>query len=156
MLMIMYSLVITYYKIWLYYFLVMVRRPPGSPRTDTLFPYTTLFLSKDVIISGGFNVYPVDLENELVKDPRVAEAAVVGVPSEQWGETPAGFIVLKPGVDPVEVEDIRQEANSRQGKTQRNIAITDHDETPRTHLGKLMKNTICGLAKKGNAEWREK
>src|SRR3546814_1434460 len=86
----------------------MIRRPPRSTRTDTLFPYTTLFR----------NVYPVDLENELVKDPRVAEAAVVGVPSEQWGETPAGFIVLKPGVDPVEVEDIRQVANSRLGKTQ--------------------------------------
>src|SRR3546814_6245008 len=42
--------------------------------------------TKDVIISGGFNVYPVDLENELVKDPRVAEAAVVGVPSEQRSE----------------------------------------------------------------------
>src|SRR3546814_3215862 len=88
--------------------------------------------TKDVIISGGFNVYPVDLENELVKDPRVAEAAVVGVPSEQWGETPTGFIVLKPGVDPVEVEDIRQVANSRLGKTQRISAITAIDEMTRS------------------------
>src|SRR3546814_583283 len=102
--------------------------------------------TKDVIISGGFNVYPVDLENELVKDPRVAEAAVVGVPSEQWGETPAGFIVLKPGVDPVEVEDIRQVANSRLGKTQRISAITAIDEMPRSHLGKLLNTNLRELA----------
>src|SRR3546814_3853018 len=114
----------------------MIRRPPRSTRTDTLFPYTTLFRS----------VYPVDLENELVKDPRVAEAAVVGVPSEQWGETPAGFIVLKPGVDPVEVEDIRQVANSRLGKTQRISAITAIDEMPRSHLGKLLKTNLRELA----------
>src|SRR3546814_10335108 len=102
--------------------------------------------TKDVIISGGFNVYPVDLENELVKDPRVAEAAVVGVPSEQWGETPAGFIVLKPGVDPVEVEDIRQVANSRLGKTQRISAITDIDEMQRSHIAKLLKTNLRELA----------
>ncbi len=54
--------------------------------------------TKDVIISGGFNIFPIDLEVELAKDARVVEAAVIGVPSEAWGETPVGFVVLKPGV----------------------------------------------------------
>ena len=52
---------------------------------------------KDMIISGGFNVYPSDLEAELAKHPAVAESAVVGIPSREWGETPAAFVVLRPG-----------------------------------------------------------
>ena len=54
---------------------------------------------KDVIISGGFNIYPVDLEAALTAHAAVAEAAVVGVPSARWGETPVGFVVLAPGAD---------------------------------------------------------
>ncbi len=50
--------------------------------------------TKDVIISGGFNIFPVDLEDALLADPRVREAAVIGVPSDAWGETPVGFVVL--------------------------------------------------------------
>src|SRR5262245_38531417 len=50
---------------------------------------------KDMIISGGFNIYPSDLEVVLVRHDGVAEAAVVGVPSERWGETPVAFVVLK-------------------------------------------------------------
>ncbi|HEX7792084.1 MAG TPA: class I adenylate-forming enzyme family protein, partial [Afipia sp.] len=50
---------------------------------------------KDMIISGGFNIYPSDLEAVLRTHPDVAEAAVVGVPSERWGETPVAFIVAK-------------------------------------------------------------
>ena len=48
---------------------------------------------KDMIISGGFNLYPSDLEAVLREHPAVAEAAVVGVPSERWGETPAAWVV---------------------------------------------------------------
>ena len=44
---------------------------------------------------GGFNVFPIDLEGELLRDDRVAEAAVIGMPSDKWGETPVGFVVLK-------------------------------------------------------------
>ena len=79
--------------------------------------------TKDVIISGGFNVFPIDLETELARDDRVVEAAVVGVPSEQWGETPVGFVVLKPGVGADALEHIRSTANSRLGKTQRVSAL---------------------------------
>ena len=98
--------------------------------------------TKDVIISGGFNIFPIDLETELARDPRVIEAAVVGMPSEQWGETPVGFVVLKPGVEENALEDIRQTANARLGKTQRVSALHAIAEMPRSHIGKLLKTEL--------------
>ena len=98
--------------------------------------------TKDVIISGGFNIFPIDLEAELAKDARVAEAAVVGVPSEAWGETPVGFVVLQPGVGEEALEDIRSVANSRLGKTQRVAELYAIDEMPRSHIGKLLKTEL--------------
>jgi acyl-CoA synthetase (AMP-forming)/AMP-acid ligase II len=102
--------------------------------------------AKDVIISGGFNVFPIDLEGELLKDPRVAEAAVIGVPSDKWGETPVGFVVLKPGADRAALEDIRAAANARLGKTQRLSAVYPIDDMPRSHIGKLLKTELRELA----------
>lgn len=98
--------------------------------------------TKDVIISGGFNIFPIDLETELAKDERVVEAAVVGVQSEKWGETPVGFVVLKPGVGEDALEDIRSVANSRLGKTQRVAELYAIDEMPRSHIGKLLKTDL--------------
>src|SRR5690606_40760135 len=51
---------------------------------------------KDVIISGGFNIYASDLEAVLAAHPDVADATVIGIPSEKWGETPLGLVVAKP------------------------------------------------------------
>ena len=98
--------------------------------------------TKDVIISGGFNIFPIDLESELAKDHRVVEAAVVGVPSDQWGETPVGFVVLKPGVEEGALEDIRAAANAQLGKTQRVSALHAIGEMPRSHIGKLLKTEL--------------
>jgi acyl-CoA synthetase (AMP-forming)/AMP-acid ligase II len=101
--------------------------------------------TKDVIISGGFNVFPIDLEAELAKDERVVEAAVVGVASEQWGETPVGFVVLQAGTGEDQLEDIRQTANARLGKTQRVSALHAIAEMPRSHIGKLLKTELREL-----------
>jgi len=102
--------------------------------------------TKDVIISGGFNIFPIDLEMELAKDDRVVEAAVVGIPSDQWGETPVGFVVLKPGVGEDQLEDIRTVTNSRLGKTQRVSALHAIAEMPRSHIGKLLKTDLREIA----------
>ena len=98
-----------------------------------------------MIISGGFNIFPIDLETELAKDERVVEAAVVGVPSDQWGETPVGFVVLKSGVSIDALEDIRTVTNSRLGKTQRVSALHAIAEMPRSHIGKLLKTELREL-----------
>ena len=96
--------------------------------------------AKDMIISGGFNIYPSDLEAELLKEAGVAEAAVVGVPSRAWGETPVGFVVLKPGEgDPAA---IMAAVNARLGKTQRLAALHAIPEMPRSHIGKLLKSEL--------------
>ena len=96
--------------------------------------------AKDMIISGGFNIYPSDLEAELSKEPGVAEAAVVGLPSRKWGESPVGFVVLKDGAgDPAA---ILAAVNARLGKTQRLAALHPIGEMPRSHIGKLLKTEL--------------
>ena len=96
--------------------------------------------AKDMIISGGFNIYPADLEAALMEEADVADAGVVGAPSEQWGETPVGFIVLT--ADARDPEAIRATVNERLGKTQRISELRVLDELPRSHIGKLLKTDL--------------
>ena len=96
--------------------------------------------AKDMIISGGFNIYPSDLEAELDREVDVLEAAVVGVPSERWGETPVGFVRLAAGAR--DAESIRDAVNARLGKTQRLAALYAIAEMPRSHIGKLLKTEL--------------
>ena len=100
---------------------------------------TLMDRAKDMIISGGFNIFPSDLEAILLADDRVVEAAVVGMPSEEWGETPVAFVVLKPGADP---ESVREACNARVGKTQRLSAIRVVAELPRSPIGKVLKREL--------------
>jgi long-chain acyl-CoA synthetase len=67
---------------------------------------TLLDRRKDIIISGGFNLYPSDLEAELNAHSAVTETAVIGVPSERWGETPVVIVVLRPGAR-VDADELR-------------------------------------------------
>lgn len=96
--------------------------------------------SKDMIISGGFNIFPVDLENELLKEAGVAEAAVIGMPSKAWGETPVGFIRVTEFA--ADTDAIIAAVNARMGKTQRLSALFTIDEMPRSHIGKLLKTEL--------------
>jgi acyl-CoA synthetase (AMP-forming)/AMP-acid ligase II len=96
---------------------------------------------KDMVISGGFNIYPSDLEAELRRHPDVLDAAVIGVPSAQWGETPVAFVVLQPGADAAAAE-LMAWYNARAGKTQRLSALSFLDELPRSAIGKVLKREL--------------
>jgi acyl-CoA synthetase (AMP-forming)/AMP-acid ligase II len=96
---------------------------------------------KDMIISGGFNVYAEDLEKVLLKDDDVVDAAVIAVPSEQWGETPLGLVVLREGAEG-DLEAIRERANQQLGKGQRLSGLERRDELPRSTIGKILKREL--------------
>lgn len=98
--------------------------------------------AKDVIISGGFNIYPVDLEAALEQEPEIAEAAVIGVPSDAWGETPVGFVVLENSAGADVLDALRERVNGRLGKTQRLSELHAIAEMPRSHIGKLLKTDL--------------
>jgi acyl-CoA synthetase (AMP-forming)/AMP-acid ligase II len=97
--------------------------------------------AKDVIISGGFNIYPVDIEAELARHPAVADCAVIGVPSDRWGETPLGLVVLRPDAA-VSAEELADFVNGRVGKAQRVSGIEFRDTLPRSPIGKLLKREL--------------
>ncbi|AOY89257.1 4-coumarate--CoA ligase [Marinobacter salinus] len=96
---------------------------------------------KDMIISGGFNIYAVDLEKVLLAHPAVADAAVIGIPSEQWGETPLGLVVRTGGHDESEAQ-ILAWANTQLGKGQRLAGIEFREELPRSTIGKVLKREL--------------
>jgi len=96
---------------------------------------------KDMIITGGFNVYPSDLEAELAKHPAVAESAVVGIPSREWGETPAAFIVLRAD-RAATADEIKAWLNGRVGKTQRLTFAVVVETLPRSSIGKVLKRQL--------------
>jgi acyl-CoA synthetase (AMP-forming)/AMP-acid ligase II len=104
--------------------------------------FLTLFdRKKDMIISGGFNIYSSDLEAQLFEHAAVDEAAVVGVPSARWGETPIAFVVRRAGED-ISAADLREWMNARVSKTQRLAELIYIDELPRNALGKILKREL--------------
>lgn len=96
---------------------------------------------KDMLISGGFNLYPSDLEAVLQQHPAVADAAVVGVPSVRWGETPVAFVVPQAGSTATE-NALCEWANQRLGKSQRLAALQFVDHLPRSEVGKVLKRQL--------------
>jgi len=100
---------------------------------------TLLDRAKDVVISGGFNIYPIDLEQVLMGHKAVQDCAVVGVPSAAWGESPVAFVVLRDACEPLALLDW---ANARLGKTQRLIAVEVLPELPRSEIGKVLKRQL--------------
>ncbi len=106
---------------------------------------TLLDRRKDVIISGGFNIYPSDLEAVLREHPALADAAVVGVPSRQWGETPVAFVVRRAGHLTPDDAALLQWANARLGKTQRLASLHSIEALPRSPIGKVLKRDLREL-----------
>jgi long-chain acyl-CoA synthetase len=107
--------------------------------------FTLLGRKKEMIISGGINIYPIDLETVLRQHAAVHEAAVVGAPSDHWGETPVGFVTINSENDAT-CDALKEWANARLGKMQRLAEVRIVEELPRSPIGKILKRELQQLA----------
>ncbi len=96
---------------------------------------------KDMIISGGFNVFPADIEEVVGQHPDVSDVTVIGIPHEKWGETPLALVIPKPGgtADPDAICDW---TNEQVAKPQRLAAVELREDFPRNALGKVLKRQL--------------
>ncbi len=90
---------------------------------------------KDVVISGGFNVYPREVEDALATHPAVSSAAVIGVPDAKWGEAVKAFVVLRSGAC-VDTEELRQHVRDRKGPVHAPKSVELVESVPQTPVGK--------------------
>jgi long-chain acyl-CoA synthetase len=93
---------------------------------------------KDMIKSGGINIFAVDIEQVFMSHPDVSEAAAVGVSDSKWGETPVVAVIPRPGAT-IDAEQLRDWANQRLAKYQRASRVLIREELPRAVYGKVAK-----------------
>ncbi len=98
--------------------------------------------TKDMLLCGGFNVYPRNIEEAMYQHPSVAEVSVIGVPDEYRGETPKAFIKLKAGAAPVTLEEMKAFLKDRLGKHEMIGSMEIRDELPKTAVGKISKKDL--------------
>ena len=99
--------------------------------------------SKDMIVSGGENVYSTEVEEVLYKHPAVLEAAVFGVPDEKWGEAVYAAVHLRPGSDDVSGEDLVAFCREFLGGYKVPKGVDLHDEVlPKSGPGKFLKRSL--------------
>ena len=96
---------------------------------------------KDMIVSGGFNVYPREIEDVLFEHPAVAQAAVIGVPHERWGEEVKALVALRPGHSVTEGELI-EFVKARKGSLTAPKSVEFVAAIPVTNLGKVDKKAL--------------
>ena len=96
---------------------------------------------KDMIVSGGENVYPAEVENVLMGHPAIADVAVIGVPHEKWGETAKAVVVRKPGAEVTE-QEIIDFARERLARFKCPTSVDWADALPRNPSGKILKKDL--------------
>lgn len=97
---------------------------------------------KDMILSGGQNVYPADIEDVLIEHPHVAECAVIGAPDPKWGETPVAVVVLRAEAGSVDAPELKAWLNAKVGKFQRVSQVRFAESLPRNAAGKVLKREL--------------
>src|SRR5690606_2395947 len=93
---------------------------------------------KDVIISGGENVYPTEVENTITSHPAVAEVAVIGVPSERWGETVKAVVATRPDAE-ISPEELIAFCKTKLAGFKCPTSVDFTDALPRNPTGKILK-----------------
>jgi acyl-CoA synthetase (AMP-forming)/AMP-acid ligase II len=94
---------------------------------------------KDMILSGGFNIFPADLEAVIGEHPEVQDVTVIGIPHPKWGETPLALVIPRGSPD---AAALLAWANARLAKTQRLAGLEFRAEFPRNALGKVLKREL--------------
>jgi len=94
-----------------------------------------------MIITGGENVYPMEIENVLASHPAIADAAVIGVPDDRWGETVKAVVVPKPGA-PADPADIIAFARKQLAHYKCPTSVDFAESLPRNPSGKLLKRQL--------------
>ena len=95
---------------------------------------------KDMIISGGENVYPAEIEGLLVTHPKIIEAAVIGQPSEKWGESP--FAIVVRNCESLSADDVREFCASKLARFKQPARVEFIDQIPRNPSGKILKRVL--------------
>ena len=106
---------------------------------------------KDMILSGGYNVYPRNIEEAIYEHPGVAEVTVIGVPDAYRGQSAKAFIALKPGVEPFTLEQLKSFLADKLARYEMPAEIEFRSSLPKTPVGKLSKKELVAeeLAKRG-------
>jgi len=97
---------------------------------------------KDMLLCGGYNVYPRNIEEAIYQHPTIAEVCVIGVPDSYRGQSPKAFIALKRGSPPISLEEMKTFLKSRLGKHEMISEMELRDALPRTPAGKLSKKEL--------------
>jgi len=97
--------------------------------------------AKDMIITGGFNVYSAEVEQALMTYPAIRDCAVVGLPDEKWGERVTAVLQLHPGLTVTESE-VRNYVKSRLGSVKAPKQVEVWDDLPRSKVGKVLKTEV--------------
>ena len=96
---------------------------------------------KDMIISGGINIFASDIEEVLTRHPAVQDAIVIGIPHPKWGETPIAMVIVREGVS-ILAEELIAWVNPKLAKYQRISRVEFRDDFPRNALGKVLKREL--------------
>ena len=97
--------------------------------------------AKDMVITGGFNVYSTEVEQALMQHPDVADCAVIGLPDEKWGERVTAVVQLRPGQAATE-DEIRAFVKDRLGSVKAPKQVEVWPDLPRSKVGKVLKTDI--------------
>jgi fatty-acyl-CoA synthase len=119
-------------------------------RRDAQGRYEVVGRSKDMIISGGENIYPAEIENLVIGVPGVAECAVVGLPDARWGETPVLAVVTQAGSS-LDLQTVRAAYETRLARFKHPSRVVLVPGLPKTALGKVQKNELATRLQHGGA-----
>jgi long-chain acyl-CoA synthetase len=97
---------------------------------------------KDMLLCGGFNVYPRNIEEAIYTHPAVAECSVIGIPDEYRGQSPKAYIALRGGAEQFSIEQLKEYLKDKLGKHEMVQDIEFRDALPKTPVGKILKTAL--------------